>query len=64
MDYQTNTASFTAPRPTPWLVREFEWPELPGLNYVVQRPQPCMFDSLPPGIYGLVCPCPKCTVRF
>jgi hypothetical protein len=22
---------------------------------------PCAFDNLPPGVYGLVCQCPKCT---
>lgn len=25
----------------------------------VQR-EPCMFDGLPPGTYGLVCPCRRC----
>ncbi len=22
---------------------------------------PCAFDNIPPGIYGLVCYCPRCT---
>ena len=21
----------------------------------------CMFDGLPPGVYGISCPCPKCS---
>jgi hypothetical protein len=25
--------------------------------------EPCMFDGLPPGVYGLVCHCPRCTPR-
>jgi len=25
--------------------------------------QPCMFDNLPPGVYGLACPCPRCSPR-
>ena len=24
---------------------------------------PCMFDGLPPGVYGLVCTCPRCSPR-
>ena len=24
---------------------------------------PCMFDGLEPGVYGIACPCPKCSVR-
>ncbi len=23
---------------------------------------PCLFDNLPPGVYGLVCTCPRCSV--
>ena len=30
----------------------------------VPQTQPCMFDNLPPGIYGISCPCPKCTPHF
>ena len=22
---------------------------------------PCMFDGLEPGVYGISCPCPKCS---
>lgn len=22
--------------------------------------QKCLFDGLPPGVYGIACPCPKC----
>lgn len=25
--------------------------------------EPCMFDGLPPGVYGLVCRCPRCSPR-
>lgn len=25
--------------------------------------EPCMFDGLKDGVYGLSCPCPKCTPR-
>lgn len=35
--------------------------EGPSLDGPVK--EPCMFDSLGPGIYGLVCPCPKCSLR-
>lgn len=24
---------------------------------------PCMFDNLKPGVYGLSCPCPRCSTR-
>lgn len=24
-----------------------------------QVSSPCMFDNLPPGVYGLACPCPR-----
>lgn len=36
--------------PNPW----WQQPQAP--------PQvPCMFDGLPPGTYGLVCSCPRCS---
>jgi hypothetical protein len=25
--------------------------------------EPCAFDGLPPGVYGLVCFCPRCSPR-
>jgi hypothetical protein len=39
------------PHPRPWI-----WPQPP-----VRWQQPCMFDNLPPGVYGLVCQCPRCS---
>ena len=30
---------------------------------IVTRDQPCMFDGLQPGVYGLVCHCPKCSIK-
>lgn len=35
---------------------------IPSVWFPAQAPQwdrPCMFDNLPPGVYGLVCPCPR-----
>jgi hypothetical protein len=39
----------------PWIV-----PQL----YRIKEREPCMFDGLPPGVYGLVCSCPRCSPRM
>jgi len=31
-----------------------------GVHTTGDRPG-CMFDNLPPGIYGIACPCPRCS---
>ena len=30
------------------------WPQQPWVRS-------CMFDNLPPGVYGISCPCPRCS---
>ena len=35
----------------------------PAVPRTVTTTEPCLFDSLPPGTYGLVCPCPRCSPR-
>jgi hypothetical protein len=35
----------------------------PEFRPYVPQPQRCAFDGLPPGTYGLVCTCPKCSPR-
>lgn len=40
-------------------LRTADWP----LPFTIEtNQQPCAFDNLPPGVYGLVCSCPKCRV--
>jgi hypothetical protein len=41
-------------------------PEFRGVpeSPVAPKHEPCMFDSLPPGTYGLVCPCPRCSPQY
>lgn len=34
-----------------------------GGMFAVNDSWPCAFDGLPPGIYGLVCHCPRCSPR-
>ena len=36
---------------------------LPTIWKTVSDP-PCAFDNLPPGFYGLVCSCPKCSPSY
>ena len=67
-----------APRPSPWteppnLPGPFvtpplvpnDWPTWPTDRWTLRdlTASPCMFDGLPPGVYGLVCTCPRCTPR-
>lgn len=40
----------------PWV---HPYPTLPRFRRETRR---CMFDGLPPGVYGIACPCPKCSV--
>jgi hypothetical protein len=36
----------------------------PVAPYVISNaPRTCAFDGLPPGVYGLVCTCPKCSLQ-
>jgi hypothetical protein len=44
----------------PWT---FTYP-YPGITVTpTVGPEPCAFDGLPPGAYGLYCGCPKCSSR-
>ncbi len=41
------------------------WPKPPalfgdGINTIKAYEQPCLFDGLEPGVYGISCPCPRC----
>ena len=40
------------PNVKPFKIDDNEWKKCNNV--------PCMFDSLPDGVYGLVCTCPKC----
>lgn len=49
------------------LCQKLETPEIPLFNqelphtWIQDLPKhPCMFDGLKPGVYGLVCTCPRC----
>jgi len=35
------------------------WPRI--VRDYVRSEHKCMFEGLPPGVYGIACPCPKCT---
>lgn len=44
---------------------EYDPEYLPG--WVEAQPasyEPCAFDNLPPGVYGLVCFCPRCSPGY
>lgn len=44
----------------PW---DFKGPNIPlgsGVPTWIPNERKCAFDGLPPGVYGLVCFCPKC----
>jgi hypothetical protein len=46
------------PVPVPYPVPQV----VPVVPWWPQQPyHPCAFDGLPPGVYGLVCQCPRCT---
>ena len=52
-----------APLPiVPWEPQPQPWPSVIAIPPAPSAP--CAFDRLPPGIYGLVCMCPKCTPTF
>ena len=41
-----------------------KWPDVQPWKYdgppiKITMNEPCMFDNLPPGTYGIACPCPK-----
>ena len=37
--------------------------ELEALRLRGRNTHPCAFDGLEPGVYGLVCTCPRCSPR-
>jgi len=41
-----------------------DWPYPSQPNWITWKPEPCAFDGLPPGVYGMVCCCPKCSPRY
>lgn len=58
------SAAVPAPPAANW---SYPWPP-PSLKPYQLTPatiwqEPCAFDSLPPGVYNLVCFCPKCSPR-
>lgn len=54
-----------APVPLGPTVAPSPWQPMPSTTvpFVVdtRMPRECAFDGLPPGVYGLMCSCPRCT---
>ena len=51
------------PDPVP-VIEPLSWPPQPMIINTGQiRSHPCAFDGLPPGVYGLTCSCPKCSMQ-
>ena len=47
----------------------FTWPQSTGTGtgndpFKFVTTTKCMFEDLPPGVYGISCPCPKCSPTF
>ncbi len=67
IEYEKPPIDFTSP----WIT----WPVGPAPGFVpggyipagydfTTTKIPCAFDNLPPGVYGLVCHCPKCSPTY